>query len=63
MSEEKTKQLRVTLKGETTFKFTELKGRLKANDNDEAVNKIIDELHKILRDGDKDDKNRFSINK
>ena len=61
--EENTKQLRVVLKGETSYKFTELKGRLKAENNDEAVNKIIDKLHYLLRNKEESDKNRFSMNK
>jgi len=62
MDEEKVKQKRVVLKGKNIYKFTELKGRLEADTDEQAFNKIISELHRLIREKD-NGKNRFKLKK
>ncbi|MFP3871327.1 MAG: hypothetical protein ACLFVL_00395 [Candidatus Aenigmatarchaeota archaeon] len=44
MSGKDSKEIRVKLRGENVHKFTELKGKLQAETNEELVNKMVSEL-------------------
>lgn len=50
MADELSKEIRVEIKGKNVYKALELKGRLEADNNEEMINNMIDELYERIYD-------------